>query len=114
MKPRKELIEQAQANGSMDRLNLLLSASHILLCEANSLIEEASDLMSEHGLLIGMIKKRHTDLIRVSDAYFSEFATLVNTEKSKMDMFSDMDDFDNKFRAWAKVPAGWKPKEDEK
>lgn len=114
MRPKKHLIEQAQANGSMDRLNLLLSASHILLCEANSLIGEASDLMSAQGLLIGMIKKKHGDLLRVSDAYFKEFASLITTEQSKMDMFGDMDDFDNKFRAWAKVPVGWKPKEIEK
>lgn len=114
MKPRKELIEQAQANGSMDRLNLLLSASHILLCEANNLIEEASDLMSAQGLLIGTIKKKYGDFLRVSDAYFKEFASLITTEQSKMDMFGDMDDFDNKFRAWAKVPAGWKPKETER
>ena len=113
MRPKKHLIEQAQANGSIDRLNLLLSASQILLGEANNLMEEASDLMSEQGLLIGTIKKKHGDFLRVSDAYFKEFASLVTTEQSKMDMFSDMDDFDNKFRAWAKVPAGWKPKETE-
>lgn len=110
MKPRKELIEQAQANGSMDRLNLLLSASHILLCEANSLIEEASDIMSEQGMMIGGIKKKHSDLIRVANAYFKEFASLVTTEQSKMDMFRDMDDFDEKFRRWAKIPTDWKPK----
>ena len=114
MRPKKHLIEQAQANGSMDRLNLLLSASHILLCEANSLIEEASDLMDAQGMMLGSIKKKHSDLIRVADAYFKEFASLITTEQSKMDMFGDMDDFDNKFRTWAKVPAGWKPKEIEK
>lgn len=114
MRPKKHLIEQAQANGSVDRLNLLLSASHILLCEANNFIEEASDLMDTQGMMLGSIKKKHGDLIRVADAYFREFASLVTTEQSKMDMFGDMDDFDNKFRRWAKVPAGWKPKETEK
>jgi hypothetical protein len=28
-----------------------------------------------------------------------------------MDMFRDMDDFDAKFREWAKLPSDWKPKE---
>ena len=114
MKPKKHLIEQAQANGSMERLNKLLSASHILLCEANNLIEEASDLMDAQGLMLGMLKKRHNDLTRAADSYFGEFAAMITTDKSKMDMFGDMDDFDNKFRAWAKVPAGWKPKNIEK
>lgn len=44
MKPRKQLIDAAVANGSIDRMNMLLSATHLLNCEANSLVEEASDL----------------------------------------------------------------------
>ena len=31
MKPKKHFIDRAQTNGSIDRLNQLLSASHILL-----------------------------------------------------------------------------------
>lgn len=111
MKPKKNLIDQAIADGSIDRLNQLLSASHILLCEANSLIEEASDLMSDKGLMLGILKKRHNDLVKCADSYFKEFALMVTENKSKMDMFSDMDEFDQSFRAWAKVPSGWKPKE---
>ncbi len=114
MRPKKHLIEQAQANGSIDRLNQLLSASHILLCEANNLIEEASDLMLSQGLMLGMLKKLHNDFVKSADAYFKEFAIMITTDTSKMDMFRDMDDFDNKFREWAKVPAGWKPKETER
>lgn len=101
MKPKKELIDAATTDGSMDRLNQLLSASHILLCEANNLIED----------MIGILKKRHNDFVRCADTYFKEFASMVCTNQSKMDMFGDLDDFDQSFRAWAKVPAGWKPKE---
>lgn len=110
MIPKKNLIEAAQADGSMDRLNQLLSASQILLCESNNLIEEASDLMSQHGLLLGMLKKRHNDLVKSADAYFKEFASMITTDKSKMDMFSDMDDFDEKFRRWAKITKEWEAK----
>lgn len=111
MKPRKQLIDAAIANGSMDRMNMLLSAAHLLNCEANDMVEEASDLMAENGLLLGDLKKLHNDFVRVADRYFKEFATLVTTETSKMDMFSDLEDFDKAFRKWAKVPSGWKPKE---
>mgnify|MGYP007063164767 CR=1 FL=1 len=31
MKPNKQLIDAAIANGSMDRMNMLLSAAHLLL-----------------------------------------------------------------------------------
>ena len=53
MKPRKQLIDAATADGSIDRMNSLLSAAHILNCEANSLVEKAVDLMSAKGLLLG-------------------------------------------------------------
>ena len=62
MKPRKQLIDAAVANGSIDRMNMLLSAAHLLNCEANSLVEEASDLMAENGLLLGDLKKSCTTI----------------------------------------------------
>lgn len=111
MKPNKQLIDAAIANGSMDRMNMLLSAAHLLNCEANNLVEEASDLMTDNGLLLGDLKKLHNDFVRVADRYFKEFATLVGTEKSKIDMFSDLEGFDSASRKWAKVPADWKAKE---
>lgn len=109
MRPKKQLIEAAQKDGSMTRLNQLLSASHILLCEANSLVEEASDLMLERGLMLGEIKRLHTRFVQSADAYFKEFSSMVTTDKSKMDMFGDMDSFDAYFREWAKIPKGWEP-----
>ncbi|MFK2809845.1 hypothetical protein ACIXWY_24920, partial [Bacteroides fragilis] len=76
---------------------------------ANSLIEEASDVMLAKGLLLGNLKKLHNDFVKCADRYFREFATLVTTDKSKMDMFGDLDGFDKSFREWAKVPADWEP-----
>jgi hypothetical protein len=113
MKPKKQLIDAAVANGSIDRMNMLLSAAHLLNCEANSLVEEANDLMAENGLLLGDLKNLHNNFVKSADLYFLEFSSLVETEKSKMDMFRDMDDFDAKFREWAKLPSDWKPKESE-
>ena len=49
----------AVKDGSIDRMNMLLSAAHLLNCEANSLVEEASDIMQERGLLLGQLKKMH-------------------------------------------------------
>lgn len=108
MKPKKSLIKAAQKDGSMDRLNQLLSASHILLCEANSLVEEASDLMLERGLMLGKLKQLHTRFVLSADAYFKEFASMITEEKSKMNMFGDMDSFDEYFRKWAKLDGEWK------
>ena len=95
---KERLIKAAEADGSIDRLNSLLSAAHILNCEANMLVEEAADLMSAKGLLLGNVKRLHNNFVKSADLYFLEFSSLVETEKSKMDMFRDMDDFDAKFR----------------
>ena len=111
MKPRKQLIDAAVADGSIDRLTRVLSAAHILNCEANMLIAEAAALMHANGLLLGILKRNHNSFVKSADMYFLEFSSLVETENSKMDMFRDMDDFDAKFREWAKLPSDWKPKE---
>lgn len=111
MKPKQKLIDQATVNGSMDRMNQLLSAAHILNCEANDLVEEADGLMNDNGLSLGLLKKLHNDFVKSSDRYFKEFALMVCAEKSKMDMFGDLEDFDKSFREWAKVQPDWKPKE---
>ena len=113
MKPKKDLIKAAEADGSIDRLTSLLSAAHILNSEANMLVEEAADLMNAKGLLLGNLKRIHNSFVKSADMYFLEFSSLVETENSKMDMFRDMDDFDAKFREWAKLPSDWKPKESE-
>ena len=102
MKTKKEIIRRAIENGAIEKVNRLLSAAHILNCEANGLIEEASDILRENGLLIGELKKYHTDFVKCADRYFTEFATMVETEK-KMDMFTDMEEFDKWFRQWTKI-----------
>lgn len=110
MKPKKKLIDAAISDGSMDRMNALLSVTQILHCIANNLVEEASDLMLEHGLMPGMLKKRHTDLTSCADKYFKKFAGLITEQHNKMDMFKDMECLEQQIREWAKVPAGWEAK----
>lgn len=107
MKPRKNLIETAQKEGAIDRMNQLLSAAHILNCEANAFVEEASDVMRNYGLLLGNLKQLHSSFVKAADRYFSEFASMVETEQAKMHMFSDMEEVDKIFRDWAKLPAEW-------
>ena len=79
MKAKQALIQRAVKNGAIEKVNKLLSAAHILNCEANSLIEEASDILRENGLLIGELKKYHTDFVKCADRYFTEFATTTRT-----------------------------------
>ena len=109
MKPKKTLIEKAKANGSIQRLNMLISAAHILNCEANSLIEEASDLMAENGLMLGSLKRLHNNFVKAADLYFKDFASMVDDDGSKMDMFEDMEGFSKLFRKWSRLDQKWEP-----
>lgn len=110
MRPKKKIVDRAFANGSMDRVNQLMSANFILIQEAINLLDEATDIMKEQGLLIGMLKKLQTDFFTAADRYSKAFASLIPKEQSK-NMFSDYEEFDNMFRDWAKLPLGWKPKD---
>lgn len=110
MKPKEYLIKRAIEDGSIERLNILLSAAHILNCAANQYAEEAADLMAEKGLLLGRLKQLHNNFIRSADMYFREFVGMVFNEQTKMAMFNDMDGFDKVFREWSKIEREWEPK----
>ena len=111
MKPKEIFIKNAIANGSIDRLNILLSAVHLLNCTANMYAEEAADLMEKNGLLLGRLKQLHNNFLKSADMYFREFAGMVFNEQTKMAMFQDMESFDNIFRQWSKIEKDWTPKE---
>lgn len=111
MKPKDILIKNAIANGSVERLNILLSAAHILNCTANQYAEEAADLMEKNGLLIGRLKQLHNNFLKSADMYFRGFAGMVFNEQTKMAMFNDMDSFDKVFREWSKIEKDWEPKQ---
>jgi hypothetical protein len=111
MKPKEIFIKNAIENGSVERLNILLSAAHILNCTANQYAEEAADLMAKNGLLLGRLKQLHNNFIKSADMYFREFAGMVFNEQAKMAMFNDMDSFDKVFREWSKIEKDWEPKQ---
>ena len=103
MTPKKSIIEKAKEDGTLARVNQLLSAAHILRCEAANIIGETADLLQSKGLLMGELKKLHNDLDKVQDRYFYEFTQMITTEQSGKDLFSDLDEFDKGFRKWAKI-----------
>lgn len=101
MKPKKAVVDRAIANGAMNQVNNLLSAAHLLMCESNNLIDEASEVLKENGLLIGELKKYHSDATERLDRYLTEFATMIQGA-SVNDMFEDLEAFDKAYRKWTK------------
>lgn len=108
MKPKKQIIENADRRGVFHRVTRLLAAAYLLNSEANNIIDEAADTLSGHGLLLGELKRLHTDFIRCADRYFHEYSQLAG-ENGVITYFEDLEQFDNDFRQWAGIPAGWKP-----
>lgn len=105
----EELIQRAIDNGTMARFNLLVSAAQILNSVTNNLISEASELLTDNGLLTDGIADENRLYIKAADRYFKEFGKLVKDKGKEMDMFKDIDRFENWFRMWAKLKE--RPKE---
>lgn len=105
----EELIQAAIDNGAMDRFNRLVSAAQILNSVTNSLITEASDLLTDNGLLTDGIADENRLYVKAADRYFKEFGKLVRTDEKAMDMFKDIEWFEDWFRMWAKLKE--RPKE---
>lgn len=113
MLPPKRVVDRAFEDGTIDKVNRLLSAVHILNMEADIIVDEAAETLQAAGLQLGTLKKRHSDFIKCADRYFREFAEMITEEKSKKDMFNDIEEFDNKFRRWAAIEYNKTEKEKE-
>lgn len=97
----EELIEEARKSGMFDRCSRILSAVHLLMCQANNMLSEVEDLFAEHKILLDDIVVAQKRYYSCADSYFAEFAKIVNSEGVGNLMFSDLNEFDNMFRIWA-------------
>lgn len=57
MKPRKKLIEEAKADGTLDKCDRLISSAFLLFVIAQDFYDEAGEKLSKHKLLLGEDKK---------------------------------------------------------
>lgn len=109
MKPKKQIIERAHQNGTMYRVNILLSAAHLAAGISNNLFSEGADLLQDAGLHIGEIKKTYNVLQLAADRYFAEFATMITDPKTKHAFFSDLDDYTLAFRQFVGIEERFTP-----
>ena len=103
MKAKKEIVQKAVENGSMDKVNKLLSAVHLLNSQANDMVEEASDILRDNKLLMGELKKYHSGFVRCADRYFNCFAEIIADSGQGQAYFKDLEEFNIHFRDWAKI-----------
>lgn len=103
MKPKKELLLRMREDGVDKRINTLLSAVHVLHCEASNLFGETEDLLIQYGCLVGELKREHSAMVKAMDKYFNDFTSMIDSKQSGKDLFEDLDNFDKVFRKWAKL-----------
>ena len=111
MKPKKANVERAVKNGSLNRVNQLLSLSLLLNTISNGLADEAADILREHNLLIGPVKQKHTAMMKAADAFFFDFSLMINQEQQKKDMFEDIDTLRGSILRWAHLDKPFQPKD---
>lgn len=110
MLPKKALVQKAIKDGSMDRINKLLSLSMLLNAISNSLSDESADILRSHDLLVGPIKQKHTAMMRAADAFFKDFSTMITNPDCKKNLFEDLDSLQGIIFKWAKLDNDWEPK----
>ena len=101
MLPKKQLVHRAIEDGTMTRINRLLSLSMVLNSISNGLSDEVADLLRSHGLLVGPLKQKHTAMMRAADAFFHDFATMITEEQQKKYLFDDIDSLRRLIMKWA-------------
>lgn len=106
----REILEKAKASGMFEKASHMISAVHILLCQANNMIGEVEDMFAEHRVVLDDIVTAQRQYYKSADRYFAELGKIVDENKLGSVMFQDLDDFDNVFRVWAGLKQMGKPK----
>lgn len=108
-KPKHINVEQAIQDGTMDRVNQLLSLTLLLNTISNGLSDEAADLLRRHNLLVGPIKKNHTAMMKAADAFFYDFSTMITDSQNKEYLFKDIDTLRGSILSWAHLDKPFQP-----
>lgn len=102
-------MDAAIKNGTIDKLNRLLSAVHLLHSVAASMMADGELKLGKAGLLMGELKQNHNRILKEQDRYFAYFAKMFGG--GKRDMFKATDDFYEIFNNFINgKPINWDPK----
>lgn len=100
---KKSLIDKARESGAYQRINELVSAAYLLISEAYLLQQEADEELRKYGLVQQEIKQRTNAMQKEFDKYFRCVASIITDPEQKTNYFHDLDDFNRKFRTYAKL-----------
>lgn len=102
------VVELALQTGVLDRVSRLLSATYLLHVESLTLVDDAEELLNEHGLMMGRMITLSKKLNIAYDDFFEAFCKLIPREKIEQ-WEADYAKFDEMFRAFAELDDEFKP-----
>lgn len=92
MTPKKQAIEAAKTDGTIDKAGLDISAAYLLVNVAVDLYMEAHLNLRSHGLLIGDSLRLANRLQAAFDNYIMDFGLFVRRSGNEMTFAKDFDE----------------------
>lgn len=91
--PNKKTIDKAIADGTLPKIDRILSAAHLLTCIADYYMQEAEDLTRGCGFCLGEVKQAQTAYTQHMERYNSLWTQLVSDSHMSRERTEDFDTF---------------------
>lgn len=91
--PNKKTIDRAIADGTLPKIDRILSAAHLLTCIADHYMQEADDLTRGCGFCLGEVKRAQTAYSQHMERYNALWTQLVKGSHMTHERTEDFDRF---------------------
>lgn len=108
----QKAVEKFQEDGSLIRLNNLISMIYLLRAQSNRIMAEVEILLDRGNLVYGQFKNRLNRVYDAEDVFFNLLKELREDGDKGYDFMRDSDRFDVDFYNYMGIKQGWKPGED--
>ena len=89
--PKKKFIDAAQADGTLAETSRLLSASYLMANLMWSFFDDATELLKNHGLLLGDMSRVTGRLNYSFKEYITVFRDVFRDKSTQLDFAADFD-----------------------
>ena len=89
--PKKKFIDAAQADGTLAETSRLLSASYLMANLMWSFFDDATELLKNHGLLLGDMSRATGRLNYSFKEYIAVYRDVFRDQSAQLDFAADFD-----------------------
>ena len=89
--PKKKIIDTATADGTMAEVSRLISASYLMANLMWSFFDDATELLKNHGLLLGDMSRATGRLNYSFKEYIAVYRDVFRDQSAQMDFAADFD-----------------------